>query len=128
MDIAAPVLASSDFSRTIRFYGGVGFEPVDLPKSDEFWLTLRRAHMELNFALRSDYSDAEEIRHDHVAVLRVRDIEAWHERWRRTRAGWKALNPSITAIRDDLWGERKAFAVTDRDGNLIWCIASDDLA
>ena len=129
-DRAVPVLASRDLEQTRKFYRYFGFEPVAEPP-DEFgdepqWLRLKRGEVELDFSLTEiDHRSDEFMRHQRLAIVRVADARAWHDVFAKTRMGWKWLNPSLTRPRDDLWGGRWAFCLTDKDGNLIWYIQGD---
>jgi|GEM_PF-3166587 len=126
-DRAIPALASRDLERTRKFYRYFGFEPIGDPQADERWLWLKRNEVELSFYLTSvDFSDPDFAICQPICVIRVADVHAWHDVFAKTRMGWKWLNPSLTSPRNDLWGGRWAFCLTDRDANLIWCVASDD--
>lgn len=126
-DKAVPVLASLDLARTRNFYRYFGFEPVGEPDPDGYWLRLGREGIEIDFSLSDiDYRSDEHMRHQAVCCFRVRDVAAWHEVFANTRMGWKVIFPSLQKVRDDMWGGVPAFLLTDRDGNLLWFIQSDD--
>ncbi|HEY0112525.1 MAG TPA: VOC family protein [Allosphingosinicella sp.] len=124
---AVPVLASADLERTRKFYRYFGFEPVAEPicEGDEepSWLRLRREGVELDFSLTDiDYTHDDFMRFQRLAVIRVADIHSWYDVFAKTRMGWKWIYPSLTRPRQDMWDGRWAFCLTDRDGNLIWCV------
>jgi len=122
-DYAVPVLPSADLERTAKFYRYFGFEPV--PGDDERWLRLRREDVEIDFTLSSvDYTQPEHLTCGHICVIRVADVDSWYAIFANTRMNWRAIWPSLTKPRDDLWGGLKAFCLTDRDANLIWCVES----
>ena len=126
-DKAVPALPSRDLARTRKFYRYFGFEPVGgEPGPDDRWLRLRKAEVEIDFHLSDiDYTHDDHIRHQGLCVIRVGDVAAWYESFANTRMGWKAIFPSLTRPRDDLWDGTPAFCLTDRDGNLIWVVESE---
>ncbi|MET1111869.1 MAG: VOC family protein [Allosphingosinicella sp.] len=126
-DRAVPALPSRDLERTRKFYRYFGFEPVGgEPGPGERWLRLRRDGVEIDFHLSAiDYTDDDHVRHQSLCVIRVSDVAAWYDSFAGTRMGWKMLFPSLTRPRDDLWDGLPAFCLTDRDGNLIWCVESE---
>ncbi|HEX9947089.1 MAG TPA: VOC family protein [Allosphingosinicella sp.] len=125
-DKAVPALPSRDLERTRKFYRYFGFEPVDdEPGGEDNWLRLRKDEVEIDFHLTEiDYTHDDHIRHQSLCIIRVSDVAAWHDVFSRTRMGWKWIFPSLTP-RTDLWGGLPAFCLTDRDGNLIWCVESE---
>lgn len=127
-DKAVPVLASLDLARTRNFYRYFGFEPVGgEPGLEDTWLRLKKGGLEIDFSLSNiDYRSDEHIRHQPVCLFRVADVAAWHEVFAGSRMGWKVIFPSLLKIRDDIWDGSPAFCLTDRDGNLLWFIESDD--
>ena len=127
-DKAVPVLASLDLARTRNFYRYFGFEPVGgEPAPDDHWLRLKRGEIEIDFSLSDiDYRSDAFIRHQPVCLFRVADVAAWHEVFSSARMSWKVIFPSLLKIRDDIWDGSPAFCLTDRDGNLVWFIESDD--
>lgn len=126
-DKAVPALPSLDLERTRKFYRYFGFEPVGgEPGPDDHWLRLARGEVEIDFHLSSiDYRKDEYARYQNLCVIRVADVAAWYESFAGTRMSWKVIFPSLTKPRDDLWGGLPAFCLTDRDGNLIWCVESE---
>jgi hypothetical protein len=123
-DKAVPVLPSADLARTAKFYRYFGFEAVQ--DGDEGWLRLRKDEVEIDFTLSSvDYTSSEHLVCGHVCVIRVADVDSWYASFANTRMNWRALWPSLTKPRDDMWGGLKAFCLTDRDANLIWCVESE---
>jgi hypothetical protein len=126
-DKAVPALPSLDLERTWKFYRYFGFEPVGgEPGPEDRWLRLKRGEVEIDFHLSSiDYTNDDHRRHQSLCVIRVADVAAWYDVFAKTRMGWKAIFPSLTWPRDDLWDGLPAFCLTDRDGNLIWCVESE---
>jgi len=126
-DKAVPALPSRDLARTRKFYRYFGFEPVDgEPGPEDRWLRLRKDEVEIDFHLSGiDYTSDEYVRHQGLCVIRVGDVAAWYEVFAGTRMSWKWIFPSLTKPRTDLWGGLPAFCLTDRDGNLIWCVESE---
>jgi catechol 2,3-dioxygenase-like lactoylglutathione lyase family enzyme len=126
-DKAVPALPSQDLARTRKFYRYFGFEPVGgEPGPEKRWLRLRRGEVEIDFHLTElDYTDDAHRRYQNLCVIRVADAAAWHDVFAKTRMGWKALFPSLTTPRDDLWDGLPAFCLTDGDGNLIWVVESE---
>lgn len=126
-DKAVPALPSLDLARTRKFYRYFGFEPVGgEPGPDDRWLRLARGEVEIDFRLSSiDYRRDEHIRHQSLCVIRVADLASWYESFAGTRMSWAAIFPSLARPRDDLWDGLPAFCLTDKDGNLIWCVESE---
>jgi hypothetical protein len=126
-DKAVAALPSLDLARTWNFYRYFGFEPVGgEPGPDDSWLRLRRGEVEIDFRRTSvDYRLGEHIEHQSLCVIRVSDVAAWYDSFANTRMSWKAIFPSLTRPRDDLWDGTPAFCLTDRDGNLIWVVESE---
>jgi len=126
-DKAVAALPSRDLARTRKFYRYFGFEPVGgEPGPEDRWLRLKRGEVEIDFHLSAiDYTDDDYIRHQSLCVIRVADVAAWYDIFARTRMSWKTIFPSLTRPRDDLWDGLPAFCLTDRDGNLIWCVESE---
>jgi catechol 2,3-dioxygenase-like lactoylglutathione lyase family enzyme len=126
-DKAVPALPSRDLERTRNFYRYFGFEPVDgEPRPDDGWMRLRKDEVEIDFHLTEiDYTHPDYMRHQGICLIRVSDVAAWHDVFARNRMGWKVIFPSLTRPRTDLWGGLPAFCLTDRDGNLIWCVESE---
>ena len=121
-DRACAVLASSDFARTLRFYEALGFVRRAAEEGERDWLRLAQGGVELEFQrVESDWSAPENLRFQRVALIRVADAAAWHARFRRARIRWKAYAPSLTEPGDQVWS-RPAFALTDPDANLVWCV------
>jgi catechol 2,3-dioxygenase-like lactoylglutathione lyase family enzyme len=121
------VLSSNDLERTRNFYRYFGFEAVEEPGGDDRWLTLRKGDVEIDFSLAEvDHRLDEYIRFQRMCIIRVRDVAAWHASFADTRMGWKVIFPSLTRPRDDMWGGVPAFSITDRDGNLIWCVQDEE--
>ena len=120
-------MPSTDLIRTWKFYRYFGFETVGLePSNEDDWLRLKRRDVEVDFYPDEiDFTHDDFIRFGHVCLIRVDDVSAWHEAFARSPISWKARNPSMTRLRDDLWGGSPSFSLTDRDGNLIWCVQSE---
>lgn len=122
-DRAVPVLPSADLERTANFFGYFGFE-VTGRENDGYWLRLASGPVELEFHHTDfDWNGPDMLLADRLCVIRVADAAAWHARFAESRMRWKAMgHPSLTAVRDDLWGGRPAFNFKDRDGNFFWVV------
>lgn len=114
-------LPSSDFERTISFYGDLGFA-VDF--QDEGWLILKRGALELEFF---PHPDVDKWSSWFSACIRLDDIDTM-------LAEWEILdiprdNTSIPRLTGafKLPNAPRMFALVDPDGSLLRVLENEDL-
>ncbi|MEZ5675678.1 hypothetical protein SAMN06265173_1117 [Thalassovita litoralis] len=113
-------LPSSDFERTISFYGDLGFA-VDF--QDEGWLILKRGALELEFF---PHPDVDKWSSWFSACIRLDDIDTM-------LAEWETLdiprdNTSIPRLTGafKLPNAPRMFALVDPDGSLLRVLENED--
>lgn len=108
-------LPSRDFNATVDFYAALGFSVVF---KDRGWMILRRGPLELEFFPHPDLDPAESW---FSACVRVADIDALYREWSAVGLPTQGA-PRITPLKDEPFGMRM-FALIDRDGSLLRCMA-----
>jgi catechol 2,3-dioxygenase-like lactoylglutathione lyase family enzyme len=112
-DLAIPALPSRSLSKTLEFYGRLGFEGKILGAADDYAI-LTRGDLELHFFHHPELVPAA----SHACCyLRVRDVDALYAAFGRAGLPPGGI-PRMDRIGDKPWGLRE-FAVVDEDGNLL---------
>ena len=125
-DRVVPMLASRDLEKSWKFWRYFGFEKI-WPPGDELkdaWnLRLRRGEIDLYFnRTENDYTSEEHLPASKACHVLVHDFESWRAAFERSRMNWKMFYPRLGPVDEHVWGT-PAFAVVDRDANLVWIVA-----
>lgn len=120
----APVLVSRDLEKTRKFWRHFRFEMISPP---EYRLAdaqrLRRKGIDLCFSLTDiNYTEAEYLIYSRGYQILVEDIDEWRALFEQSRMNWKMFYPRLGPMLERSPGV-PAFAVVDRDANLVWIIA-----
>lgn len=69
-----------------------------------------------------DYTEAEHVIYSRGCQILVEDIDKWRSLFEQSRMNWKMFYPRLDPMLERAPGV-PAFAVVDRDANLVWIIA-----
>lgn len=114
MNLAIPILPSTDLDRTTEFYAQLGFAVAGRYPAPDDYLIVRRDGIELHFWQAGDIVPDRSIA---ACYLRVHDVDALLNDWRQ--AGLPAQGiPRLSGVEDKPWGMRE-FHIVDHDGTLL---------
>lgn len=114
MNLAIPILPSTDLDRTTDFYSRLGFAVVGRYPAPDDYLIVRRDAIELHFRQVDDIVPERSIS---ACYLRVHDVDAMLSDLQP--AGLPAVGiPRLSSAEDKPWGMRE-FHIVDHDGTLL---------
>ena len=112
-DIAIPILPSRSLSKTLEFFGRLGFDGKILGAANDYAI-LTRGDLELHFFLHTELRPAESFAGCYV---RVADVESLYQAFSLAELPRRGI-PRMDRIESKPWGMRE-FAIVDEDGNLL---------